>query len=170
MKKFIIALCVMLSMGTMAFAEVVEGTFAPLTHNERVRFSVDFSQALIHGMYEEDFEEYERDWAKDKAGIESKIFSEAMDKLGNLLILGHNIDTPYKIVVVVRRVNVDGDFVSDVIAMENDEVFGVIKNISGRGGTIGSKLNLIKDGAESTGENVGALLRREIKRAIRRAK
>ena len=47
---------------------------------------------------------------------------------------------------------------------KSEKVQGTISGLFGKGGMFGTKLNLIKDGAKSTGKRAGALLRKYIKK------
>ena len=66
----------------------------------------------------------------------------------------------------VLHINKNGDIKSELhIVDQNKIVKTIIPNIKGGGGTFGSKLNLIKDGAEECGKNAGKILKRELKKA-----
>jgi hypothetical protein len=49
----------------------------------------------------------------------------------------------------------------------NGTILAKIVDLYGEGGTFGSKLNLIKDGAKSSGKKAGIFLKRELKKALK---
>jgi hypothetical protein len=66
---------------------------------------------------------------------------------------------------VVTTISPKGDY-SFVVQLidKKGEIVGSIAGLFGKGGMFGTKLNLIKDGAKSTGKRAGALLRKYIKK------
>ena len=140
-------------------AQVRSGSFAGLKDQSRVYFEVDFSQALIHGMSEADFADYETDWYKDKRHIVSLITNNCNDIVHRFFLVGNYPEAKYFLKLVVRSVSEKGDFVCDLYLYdEEDKQVGLVEGIWGKGGIFGTKLNLIKDGAKSTGEEVGRAL------------
>lgn len=166
MKKIIIAeLFLMLS--TLTFGQTISGSFAGLAACGKAKFTIDFSEASIHGMSEEDFEYMEPDWSKDLPQIRGDFFGGVADRLNGLVTLGSNIKSNYSINVQVISISTKGNYVCDAIIKDGDKEVAKIQGIKADGGTIGSKLNLIKDGAEHTGKKLGRILLREIKKAKR---
>lgn len=149
---------------TTVFAQQLErGSLLPLQQEKRVNFTMEF--VSIHGMTEDDFSIYEKGWYKDKPGIVAKFLTYANKNLSNMLIMGNYPDAKYTVRVVVYDINVKGDYLCDLIVLDgsNNEI-ARITDIRGRGGVFGTKLNLIKDGAEHTGENLGLVLRKFIRK------
>ena len=67
--------------------------------------------------------------------------------------------------ILVNTVSVKGDHSFEVQLLDKSgKVQGTISGLFGKGGMFGTKLNLIKDGAKSTGKRTGALLRKYIKK------
>ena len=131
-----------------------------------VCFEADFSNASIHGMSEEFFAEHESDWEKDKPQIVNKFLSEFSDQIGEQLRLVRDDNDAIILRWSVLHINKNGDIKSELhIVDQNKIVKTIIPNIKGGGGTFGSKLNLIKDGAEECGKNAGKILKRELKKA-----
>lgn len=147
------------------FAQQLErGSLLPLQSENRVNFTMDFLS--VHGMTEDDFSIYEKDWYKDKPGIVAKFLTYANKGLVNTLTLGHYPASRYTVKAVVNDINVQGDYLCDLIVVDSAEnEIARINDIRGRGGVWGTKLNLIKDGAEHTGENFGLILRKFIRKA-----
>lgn len=143
--------------------KVTSGSLQVLKNQPRVNLEVDFSQASIHGMSEDDFAIYERDWNRDKDQIIAHFRIEASERCDNLVI-GPYPDAEYTIKVIVLRVNMKGDFICiGEVRNKAGELIATIDGISERGGHVGSKLNLIKDGAKHTGERFGIFLRKQMK-------
>lgn len=143
--------------------KLTSGSLEVLKNQARVNIELDFSQAVIHGMSEDDFDIYERDWSRDKDQVKTIFMIEASDRCTNLVI-GHFPEVEYTIKVVVLRINTQGDFTCmGELRNKSGEVLATITGISDKGGRFGSKLNLIKDGAKHTGERLGIFLRKQLK-------
>ena len=163
MKRIILTLIASIFAFLPLAAQKQEGSFKALKGESRVGIEIDFSEASIHGLSEEAFAAYEEDWGKDKPGIVSLIISECNDKLPRGLRVGDFQNTSYTLVVKIFYVTVKGDFSGDVFLYDSEgEEIGSIVDIRGRGGRFGTKLNLIKDGAESFGQNLGYCIRQAI--------
>ena len=143
MKKIIAALLIFSALFTVANAQKVTGTFAPLRDEARVRMNIDFSEADIMGMSEEEFADFEKDWNHDKVDILAYLYENANDALNGAISVGnYKQETEYTLDLVVRTVNA-------------------------RGGKIGTKLNLMKDGAKHTGKALGKFLLQNMKKTGR---
>ena len=143
MKKIIAALLIFSALFTVANAQKVTGTFAPLRDEARVRMNIDFSEADIMGMSEEEFADFEKDWNHDKVDILAYLYENANDALNGAISVGnYKQETEYTLDLVVRTVNA-------------------------RGGKIGTKLNLMKDGAKHTGKALGKFLLLNMKKTGR---
>lgn len=146
-------------------AQVLNGSFMALQDQQRVNFEVDYSEASIHGMSEEDFGDYETDWYKDKREVTAILINECNEKCRRAITVGRYDNTFYLIKVVVRSISSKGDFDFDAYLFDKEgNQIGSIENLWGKGGRIGTKLNLIKDGAESAGRALGAALRTAIRK------
>ena len=154
----------------MTYGQTISGSFVGLAQEGKAKFEIDFSEASIHGMSEEDFAVYEEDWYKDQPKVVADFLSEVADRLSGMLRLGSHLKTDYRLRVVVTSINSRGDFVCDLYVMNGEQVEASIRHITAKGGMLGTKLNLIKDGAEHTGKVTGNLLNRELKRANRKIK
>ena len=144
-------------------AQVLGGSFKALQGQNRVNFEVDYSEASIHGMSEEDFGDYEYDWYKDKREVTAIIVNECNERCRRAITVGRYDKSPYLIKVVIRAISSKGDFDFDAYLLDEEgKQLGSIENLWGKGGRFGTKLNLIKDGAESAGKNLGIALRTAI--------
>jgi len=147
---------------------LIEGSLKEIARVGRVKFIADFSDALIHGMTVEDFAIYEKDWYKDLGQIEGDFLEEVNNKAGEWCAVSPHAKSPYTMVWKVQGINRGGDTTSELIFInEQNEIIARTNLIGARGGTFGTKLNLIKDGAEHSGERWGRFLKNEIKRSLR---
>lgn len=161
MKK-IFAVIVSLAIASFAYAQKVSGSFKPLAEEGRAKVEVDFSKALIHGMSETEFAKYETDWEKDKPEIIGQFVGGLQAGIKNLAALGNFPETHATLNVSVLTISPKGDYMCDAILLVDGAEVARISNIYAKGGKIGTKLNLIKDGAEHTGKTAGKLIRRNL--------
>lgn len=146
-----------------ANAQRITGSFTPLRSQARVKLVINFSEANIMGMNEEEFSQYEEDWTHDKVEVISLFYSCANEVLANTLVVGnYTSDTDYILRLDVRAVDVKGNYDSDLVLIYNGEVIAKAEGFYTKGGTFGSKLNLMKDGAEHTGTAIGKFLLQEL--------
>ena len=165
MKNLFVLICLFfLCMNVFAGGKLESGSLAPLCSVKKVNYEIVFT--YIHGLSEKAFSEYETDWYKDKPEIVGEIFYDIKNKLKDNFELGEFPDAEYTIRVVVEDISRKGDFDCSVeVVNKNGSVIAKITDIHSEGGRWGSKLNLIKDGAESIGKHIGSALKTEIKRA-----
>ena len=145
--------------------KITSGSFDCLKRGDKVRISVDYSKASIHGLTEDEFADYEMDWLQKKDEICSSFVAAADEKLNGRLYLGAFKDAVYEFKVNIIRVNTKGDTFAEAVLVtrESNEVMAKVEQLKASGGHFGSKLNLMKDGAEHTGELLGKLIRRKVK-------
>ncbi len=166
MKKLFLTIAAIFAALITLQAQTVKGSFAALKDLPRVRMVMDFSEADIHGMSEEEFAAYEEDWDVDKPDVIARFMTECNDKCGGTIYVGRYKDSPYEIKLIVHTISVKGDFDCDAFLLDADgNQLGSILGIREKGGRFGSRLNLIKDGAEHTGALFGTLLERAIRKA-----
>ena len=147
MKKLVLLLFTLIcSLSTMA-QKLEQGSFAVLNGVKLVNTEMEF--VSVHGMSEADFSEYEKDWKEDKPQIVDFFITRANIPLEGLVILGSFPKAAYTLTLL--------DAGRSVLAR--------LSGVCAKGGTWGTKLNLIKDGARHTGKKLGEALRAEIKKA-----
>lgn len=147
------------------------GSLKEMAQAGRARIEVDYSEAMIHGMSEDEFGVYEPDYFVDKDVIEGKFLGMLADGIGDFIV-GTKVKSDYLISVKVIQVNPKGNHVCDVFIIRDNgsgepETMATIKTIKADGGTFGTKLNLMKDGAEHTGYLIGKYLRAKIKKELK---
>ena len=173
MKRILATLLFFSAIFTAANAQKINGSFAPLREEARVRMNIDFSEADIMGMSEDAFTDYERDWTHDKVQILSLFYENVNDALNGAFVVGnYNQGTGYTLDLVVRTVSARGDYDCDVYLYRNlddgsQEFVAEALGIYARGGKIGTKLNLMKDGAKHTGKALGKFLLQAAKKTGR---
>ena len=162
MKKFFLTLVLLLATIASTSAQKVEsGSLQALKDAGKVNLTFEF--VTIHSMDENSFGEYETDWFKDKPEVIGLFTDKANDTLKGLLTLGNFKNTDYTIHVIVNSISTKGNYNCDAVLLKQGKEIAKITGITGRGGKIGTKLNLIKDGAQSTGKQLGKTLKKEIK-------
>ena len=93
-------------------------------------------------------------------------------KGGAIVVGNYKQGTDYMLDLVVRTVNARGDYDCDVYLYRNlddgsQEFVAEALGINARGGKIGTKLNLMKDGAKHTGKALGKFLLQAAKKTGR---
>ncbi|QUB89968.1 hypothetical protein [Prevotella denticola] len=164
MKKLVLLLFTLIcSLSTMA-QKLEQGSFAVLNGVKLVNTEMEF--VSIHGMSEADFSEYEKDWKEDKPQIVDFFITRANIPLEGLVILGSFPKAAYTLKVTVNAISEKGNYDCDVTLQDaGRSVLARLSGVCAKGGTWGTKLNLIKDGARHTGKKLGETLRAEIKKA-----
>lgn len=152
-KTFALAICSLMAL--VANAQVLEA-----------KIVIDYSSAYIHGVDEKSFAKIEEDWYKDKPGINSLIIDKILDKAIPFIRMKESADNTIKI--NVERINSKGGFSCNVVCAKTngDTVFNIDNIAIKKGGTVGSKLNLIKDGAPKIGSKLGSAIKKELKKKI----
>ena len=140
--------------------EVVTGSFEAL-YNKTANLEIEYVK--IHNRSEAEFAEYEKDWKVDKPDVEVLILQNANAALKKVCHLNFGKESDLTVRVVVTTISAKGDY-SFVVQLldKKGEIVGNITNLFGKGGIFGTKLNLIKDGAKSTGKKLGTILKKYI--------
>ena len=187
MKKIVILMfCIALGFG--ARAQVLDGDIAALLNEGRVNFELTFEKASIHGMTEAEFSatfdqkgkiativnnasnrtimEHTNGWKKDQPMISGGFVNCLNDTLKETIRFGSYPTANYTLKVEVLDVSTSGDFDSDVYLLDNKgQVVAKISRLVAPGGTFGTKIALIKDGAKHSGIVLGKFLMKELKKA-----
>lgn len=126
-------------------------------------YVIDFSEALICNMDEESFAVYETDWFKDKPEIVGIFLEEILKKTGKLLPFRKSSENTVR--VIVRKVTDNGKYRCDMELVDNKNSRLIdIKDVNcSKGGTWGTKLNLMKEGAHKEGSNLGSAMKSAFK-------
>ena len=153
----------------IAYGQTISGSFEGLVQEGRAMFEVDFSQAKLFGMSEEDFAVYEEDWDKDRSAVVENIEENISAKIRGQVRVPSSSETTYKIKIQVLSVSSIGEFVCDAYILNGNQVEASIKNIRSEGAFLrfSTKLRMMKDGARHFGKLAGQLLKEELKNAKR---
>lgn len=151
---------------TLNAQNLSKGSLIRLKDESIVHCIIDYSNASIHGMSEDEFARYEEDWMLDKPEITSKFIANANQKLSGYITLSQTTNANYTVKILVISIDLKGNTICEasIINKEGQEI-AHIENIRADGGTFGSKLNLIKDGAEHSGTIFGKTLKSLIKKS-----
>ena len=126
---------------------------------------LDYSEAMIHGMTEEEYSIYEVDWNKDKPQVLQYLMSALQKQTVGYLFISPFKKAPFTMYVRVLSVDLKGNTYSEVtIVDEKNQEVASIHGMYADGGRFGTGLNLIKDGAEHTGYAIGRILKKELKK------
>lgn len=132
----------------------------------RMNLRMDFSNAVIFGMSEKEFAEYEKDWYDDKPTVIRNFKVGANLTLGKAYGIGDYKDAPYIVKVVVNTITEEGFIICDVdIEDEKGEVLFHIDHLTGGKEpslSIGTKMARIKVWASLTGKKLGSILKSEL--------
>ena len=143
--------------------QVTEGSLECLKNEHNLNLTIDYSEAIIHYMTETAFAEYEKDWNVDQKEILLKLMESATENTKGLITFGIDIPSKLSITIIVHSIQTNGTWSSSaIITNEKKETLCRIDGIIGKGGRIGSVLNLIKDGSKSTGKVLGKFIENSI--------
>lgn len=149
----------------VANAQQVEGSLDILKGEVRVNFELNYSKATIHGMTEPEFAKYEEDWYKDMPQIVGDFLSGLNMQVSDYVRFGAYPGSKYTLRVDVVDVAIDGSCDSDVLLLDaNSNVVAKIVGLRADGGMFGTKLYLIKKGAEHSGKRLGRVLFQKVYR------
>lgn len=160
-KNFVFSLfvAIMFFLPIQTVAQTVLGDFSGFKKQAFTNIKVNYTDASIHGLSEEDFSYIEPDWEKEKPTVLLKVISQLSDRLQGKLTFGLKRENSYTIVINVISVNSKGTHLSNVdIISPSGEVEASIQGVEGKGGTFGSAINLIGDGAKSTGKIIAKII------------
>jgi len=165
MKKFCATFCIFaLSFGLASAQRVVEGSFDLLKGQYKIGFDMDFTEGIIKGMNYKDYVEYEPNWEKGHREIVSKFIESMNDKLDDCdVVIGPFSNVDYTLIYKVATAGRKGDLVGELILVDkNNEVKARAVSLKGKGGHVGSHLNLMGDGAISAGKAVGGFIKKQL--------
>lgn len=165
--KFLVSILFSLVFAFNCHAQTVtKNVFPKDIKGARLNFKVDFSEALICGMNEKEFSEYEKDWEEDKPTIVKNFRSGANLSIGKTYAVGDYQDASYTIMVKVNTITDEGYIVCDanIIDKDGNVLFTLEKLTGGKEPAfmIGTKLARMKIWATLTGKALGDILKKEL--------
>lgn len=165
MKKFFAAFCIFALSAGMAYAQkVVDGSFDILKSQYKVGFNMDFTEGVIKGMVYTDYIEYEPNWEKGYKEIVSKFIEKINDELDDRnIVIGTFSNVDYTLVYKVATASRKGDLVGQLILLDKENnVKARAVSLKGKGGHVGTHLNLMGDGARSAGKTAGRFIKKQL--------
>lgn len=167
MKKiFILLLFTFFVITTVSSQTITKNNLPKNLQGVRMNFKIDFSEAIICGLNEEDFSKLEKDWEEDKPTIVRNFKKAANLSIGKSYGIGDYSDAPYTIIVKVNTITDEGYFICNarVVDGENNTLLEIEKLTGGKEPPfmIGTKLARMKIWATLTGKTLGSILREEL--------
>ena len=161
-----IAIATMLTGSTVCNAQkLVSGSVENLKKNGVVLVEIDYSKAVIMGMGEKAFADYENEWTKDQSDVTFAFINGVNNKTGNLLAAGHSIDCDLTMKIQVVAINEHGDWrCKAIVTNKQNQTICEIDEIISKGCNVGTKMHHIKVGAEKAGNKLGKFLNKSIKK------
>lgn len=141
------------------------GGFNILNKGDRIAFSIDYSQATIRGLSEQDNSDLmgKEDWEKAKASVRKLFllaFEENIGKKDIYLFGPEDPKSKYRMIFKVSIIDKDGD-IKGVFYLKDryeDKTLGFVE-LKGSGGRIGDFVNLMGDGHKDIGEKFAKFLK-----------
>lgn len=167
MKKIVAIIFLFMGLLSSVSAQTVtKNNFPKDMGKVHMSLKMDFSQAVICGMNEEEFSKYEKDWERDKPTIVRSFRSGANLSLGKTCGIGDYKDVSYTILVTVNTITEEGYIVCDasISDLEGNVLFTVEEVTGGKEPAIGigTKLSRMKVWATLTGKRFGNILKSEL--------
>ena len=163
--KRLSALAISLFVLIAASAQTVSKELSSIKPGSKIAFVCDFSQAVIMGMDEEGFGQYEPDWASDKPTVVVNFMNGINSKLDGVLVIGQLKDCEYTLNVTVRNVTTKGYITCDAEITDTTGVkYFSVKQVNGGKEppfSPGTKLAKMKVWASLTGKSLGSIIRSE---------
>lgn len=134
-------------------ASAQTGALNDLINSKNVNLSVDFSNASIHNLNEDDFAAYEPAYQPKKHEVISKLAEEFNDNKKIGFVLGYFPKALFTIKIEVISISLKGDVICNASVIDSHGcTMATISDIHGKGGSFGTKMNLMGDGFASTGK------------------
>lgn len=171
MKQIILLLCLLI-LSTASFAKKKKtNPYEFLRNQKQLHLVIDYSNAVIHGLSEDDFlelqaikggEEWKTKWEEE---IKKELYLKFVGEVNTPLIGKYDLrvanypDAEYQATIQIQSITQRGTTKAKVVFTKrnsNEEITYLY--IDGLGGTFGSKENLMGDGFRRAGEDLGGFL------------
>ena len=166
MKKKVLIMLFMVIAASSYAQNVTKNNLPKNIKGARMNLRMDFSDALICGMSEDEFSRYEKDWEEDKPTIVRNFRSGVNVGIGKSYKVGDYKDSKYTIRVKVNTITDDGYIICDAdIIDDGGNVYFTVKEVTGGKEPpfmIGTKLARMKIWATVTGNKLGSILKSEL--------
>ena len=170
MKKIFLSMA-FVAIALSSQAQSLTGSLKELAQAGKAKLEFDYSKAKVHGLSEDEYcKMFEHDYFKDKPEVLSTFNSEFNLALDNTLVCSQTMESPFTIVVQVLEVKNNGttSCVMHVMKKNADGTSSEVATVSDlkkHGGTYGSAMNLMKDGAKHLGKAAGQYMKKAINKA-----
>ena len=165
LKLSIAAVAMIVSMPVCNAQNKASGSVEGLKKAGVALVDIDYSKAVIMGMGEQAFADYEDEWKKDMPDVTMAFINGINEKTGNLLSVGHSIDCDLVMKIQVVSISERGDWkCRAIITNKQNENLCEIDEIISKGCKVGTKLHHIKVGASNAGNKLGKFLCKQIKK------
>lgn len=157
--SLITLLCISCCLYTSA-QKIEKGNLDTLKNQNELQFEINYSQVSICGQNEEQFAQTEKDWYLDRPRYEGRLYEGINNYLtNNYFIVSNTIHSKYKATLYPILIDRKGNIKSrlEIVDTTTNNMVCIV-SIYGEGGTFGTMLNLIGDGMQSTGKQIGLLL------------
>jgi hypothetical protein len=175
MNKILFSTIITLIISTICNAQTLEkGSLSFLNGETKLNVVIDYSKGNIKGMTEEEFIKAScataregdgwRDVWNNKAKSELKakfIFTMNSGMVGSGLYGGNYDDAKYTLTIVIFSIDARGTTIADAIITETGKSGVLAKTrINGKGGRIGTFVNLTGDGFKRAGTHMASIIRK----------
>lgn len=145
--------------------------FNVLKDGDRVLFLIDYTDAVFKGYSQEEISsDYGKDeWDREITSLRDVFIYTMEEEFGRRSILFFKNDNPnikYKLILKVISIDKRGNLTGNVFLYDyTDDSHPIASTgLHGKGGRIGSFMNLMGDGHRSAAESLGKFLRGKIRR------
>lgn len=165
MKKLLILICC-ITFGSIVKAQTLEGSLSVLLDESRINFELHFANARIHGMTELEFAKHEEDWYKDMPQIVGDFVNDLNDEMKGVVRFGEYPSARYTLLINVVEVATNGHMDSDAFLINNvnGNIVAKVTGLQAKSAPWGTKLYLIKVAASRSGEKLGELFYKALKK------
>lgn len=162
---FIAIVAMMVSMPVCNAQNMVSGSVEGLKKAGIALVEIDYSKAVIMGMGEQAFADYENEWNKDLPEITLAFINGVNKKTGNHLSVGHSVDCDLVMKIQVISISELGNWkCRAIVTNKQNENLCEIDEIISKGCKVGTKLHHIKVGAGNAGKKLGKFLCKQFKK------
>lgn len=165
MRKIVFA-SLLLICAVYANAYNMQGDLNFMKKQSKLHLIADFSHTQILGVEGAQLSEWKATLGEDSTLYIKRFYNGVVDGLENrFLLVGDQPNAEYKVLMTIEQVDTKGTVYATFVftPMNDDNNILCTLQMVGKGGHIGTFLNLFCDGMRSLGEDFGELLRKKTK-------
>ncbi len=162
MSRIFLTILLALSVCHIAAQKTVQGDLNFLKGHNKLHVTTDFSETQMLGYTDVQFHDWIKAFAKDSLYYMKCFYNGLVDEMEDrFLLVGNQPDAEYQLCIHVNQIDSKGTVYSTCVfsRMQDSEPLCTIQ-VVGKGGRMGTLINLFGDGMESTGEKLGKLLKK----------